>query len=203
MVKKDKKEKKNLDVCMWLDDEPKVEEKMVYYIKTEKKIEKYQVIVDDEKLKKIYADVKENYVNLIEIDYMINKLLNRDVSVIDEIYDYEKKIKKDDKKLDKYIKKIDKKQKGFEKNDQKAFYEALITSDGLWFKKNKILWFKKNKINDEKKYIGKIKKIISFKLVDTISKKETNEVSNFLEIEKPAYGNEKIKTKMIDKHIKK
>lgn len=195
MVKKDKKERKNLDVCMWLDDEPKVEEKMIYYIKADKKIEKYQVIVDDEKLEKIYADVKENYVNLIEIDYMINKLLNRDVSVIDEIYDYEKKIKKDDKKLDKYIKEIDKKQKGFEKNDQKAFYEALITSDGLWFKKNKI--------KDEKKCIGKIKKIISFKLVDTISKKEMNEVSNFLEIEKPAYGKKKIKTKMIDKHIKK
>ena len=195
MVKKDKKEKKNLDVCMWLDDEPKVEEKMIYYIKADKKIEKYQVEVDQEKLKEIYKEVIGNYDNLNKVSYIIQKLLNNDASVINEIYEYEKTVENDYEKINEQIKMFSNKQKEFKKINQKAYHNALVTSDGLLFKKNII--------QTEIKYVKAIKKLISFKLVDTISKKEVNDVINFLDIEKPIYGKKKIKNKMIDKHIKK
>lgn len=189
MVKKDKKERKNLDVCMWLDDEPKVEEKMIYYIKADKKIKKYDVEIDIKKLDKLETKILLKCDDSKELLPIIERIKQLDTTVIDEIYSrnkYEKQLLKEKEKITKKL------------YNNSSLDELHILEQKLSYILNDIEQFEQAET-----YFEKLRKCISFKLIDTISIKEVEKVNEFYGYEDiTMYGKTKVK-RLIDKNKKK
>jgi hypothetical protein len=149
-----------------------------------------------ENIKEIGLELSKECDNLNTVKDFVIRLLKDDVTVIDEIFEYSKTVKKTEKEISKELKKIikDSKANPININDTKRFHESLETINYLCFKKDLLF--------DKAKYLKEIRKNISFKLVDTISKDKVKEVNKFFETyDTNTYG--KVKVKNIDKKTKK
>ena len=152
---------------------------MLYYVKNDKKVEKYQVRIDEDRLSEIELEIKENC-NELSLNEIIHGLYKGDTNALDVIYEYEDEIKIVSRK----IKNIEK--ESMDTTDTTKFNELMVYINDLILSKKRL----------EKNipYIEKIKDSITFKLISSIKIEKVNEVNDFFENSKD-YNYSKVKLK--------